>query len=396
MDNSTNITSDAVERLLEYADQGFPILFVGGVPESSPYYSNEADVYVKQGLEELLTYPSVKNLSFEAQVVEALKDMGITPAAENLSPCPILYTHRWDRANLVDYYWVYNSDLNNSHATEASLRGSGVPYALDAWTGIISPIVNYTQAGERLNMWFDLKSNQSTVVAVAPVGFFANVTVPTAHVVNSTAEFWNISSDGTHLVAKTTRNASEVITLNDSRSFTFGDALPLPSATELGPWSLTIQDWQPGPDPWNNYSSIFTYHYLDLDELIPWYNITGLEHTSGIGTYRANFSWNFSNTTLGALLDLGPVFNTVKLFVNDQWIGPIDVTDAVVDIGQYLTDGTNQISIETASTLRNRLLQVNVTQSWEQAKYATTYGGQPYGLSAPVRLIPYREYSIKL
>lgn len=396
MDNSTNITSDAVARLLEYAEQGFVILFVGGLPEASPYHSNSADAYVKDGVGKLLTYPSVRNLSSEADVVDALKELDVSPAAENLSPCPILYTHRLDKDSLVDYYWVYNSDLNNSHATEASLRGSGVPYTLNAWTGVISPIINYTTTGERFNLWFDLKSNQSTIVAFAPVDFLSNVTIPTAHVVNSNVEYLNISSDGTYLVAKSAQITSQEITLSDNRSFTFDVDTSLPSPTALGPWNLVVQDWLPGPDPWTNYSSIFTYHHLSLDELIPWYNITGLEHTSGIGTYTTNFTWISNNINTGAWLDLGPVFNTVKLFVNSQWAGPIDVTDAVVDIGAYLKNGTNQIKIETASTLRNRLLQVNVTQSWEQAKYATTYGGQPYGLNAPVTLIPYREFKIAL
>lgn len=396
MDNSTNITSDAVARLLEYADQGLAILFVGGLPETSPYYSIETDEYVREGIGKLLTYPSVRNLSSEADVVDALKELDVSPAAENFFPCPILFTHRLDKENLVDYYWVYNSDLNNSHATEASLRGSGVPYTLNAWTGVINPIVNYTTTGERFNLWFDLKSNQSTIVAFAPVGFFSNVTIPAAHVVNSTVENLDISSDGTYLVAKSAQNTSQKITLSDSRSLTFNVDTPLPSPITLGPWHLTIQDWLPGPDPWTNYSSIFSYHHVSLDEPIAWYNITGLEHTSGIGTYTANFTWTANSVNTGAWLDLGPVFNTVKLFVNKQWTGPIDVTDAVVDIGAYLRNGTNRIKIETASTLRNRLLQVNVTQSWEQAKYATTYGGQPYGLSAPVTLIPYREYRIAL
>lgn len=396
VDNSTNITSDAVARLLEYAEQGFVILFIGGLPEASPYYSIDSDAYVKDGVSNLLTYPSVRNLSSEADVVDALKELDVFPAAENLSPCPILYTHRLDKENLVDYYWVYNSDLNHSHATEASLRGSGVPYTLNAWTGVISPIVNYTTTGERFNLWFDLKSNQSTIVAFASASFFSNVTTPAAHVVNSTVEYLNISSDGTYLVAKSALNTSQQITLSDNRSITFDVDRSLPSPTALSPWNLVIQDWQPGPDPWTNYSSTFTYHDLNLDELIPWYNITGLENTSGIGTYTTNFTWTSSSVNTGAWLDLGPVFNTVKLFVNSQWTGPIDVTNAVVDIGAYMTNGTNRIKIETASTLRNRLLQVNVTQSWEQAKYATTYGGQPYGLSAPVTLIPYREFKIAL
>lgn len=48
VDNSINVTADAVNRLLGYAEQGFPILFVGGVPEVSQYYSGHADEYVKE------------------------------------------------------------------------------------------------------------------------------------------------------------------------------------------------------------------------------------------------------------------------------------------------------------------------------------------------------------
>lgn len=383
-------------RFLEYADQGFAILFVGELPSVSPYYSAESDAYVKQGVQKLLTYPSVRNLSSEAEIVEALDELSISPAARNLSPCPILYVHRWDADNSVDYYWVYNSDLYQSHATEASLKGNGIPFALNPWTGVVTPILNYTSSGELFNIWFDLKSNQSTIVAFAPKAFFPDVTVPDVHVINSNVEYLNISSDGSDLIGKTTQNLSHVIALSDGRFFTSESSTHLPSSFELGPWNLTVQDWQPGPDPWTNYSSTFAYHQLVLQELIPWYNMTGLENTSGIGTYETQFTWAPNNATAGAFLDLGPVLNTVRAWVNNQWTGPIDVTDAVIDIGSYLVNGTNHIKIETSSTLRNRLLQVNVTQSWEEAEYSAAYGGQPYGLTAPVTVIPYRATRIPL
>lgn len=384
-------------RFLEYADQGFAVLFVGGLPNASPYYSADSDLFVVQGVQRLLTYPSVRSLGSEAEVVGALDDLGISPAARNLAPCPILYVHRWDADNAADYYWVYNSDLYQSHATGASLKGSGVPYALDPWAGVVTPILNYTSTGGRFNLWFDLKSNQSTIVAFAPEGLFPGVTIPRVHVTSSDIEYLNISSDGNDVIGKTTQNISHVIVLSDGRNFTCGGRTYLPSSFELGPWNLTIQDWQPGPDPWANYSSVFTYHHLVLRELIPWYNITGLENTSGIGTYETQFAWapkKDADTASGAFLDLGPVLNAVKLWVNGQWTGPIDVTDAVVDIGSYLVNGLNQVKIETPSTLRNRLLQVNITQSWEEAEYSAAYGRQPYGLAAPVTLIPYREIRI--
>lgn len=421
-------------RLLEYAEQDFPILFVGELPRASPYYSAEADAHVQRGVQALLARPSVRHLRAEADVVPALRGLGVAPAAETLDgPCPILYAHRWDADGAVDYYWAWNADRSRRHATRASLRGRGLPYALDAWTGIVAPIVNYTRVAgggdgdgdddARVTVWLDLRANQSTIVALAPEGFFPAAAVPRAHVVASSGgvEHLSVSPDGTYLVARSTSSPSDGsgapfgLVLSDGRNLTLpstnGSAPPLAPPVELGPWNLTVQDWRPGPDPFADYAPVFVYHHLVLEELVPWYNLTGLEDVSGVGTYTTEFVWppddnnnnsssssssSNSSSASGALLDLGPVLNTVRLWVNGQWTGPIDVWDAVVDIGPYLVDGANSVRVETSSTLRNRLLQVNVTQSWEEAKYSSTYGGQPYGLVAPVTLIPYWETRIPL
>lgn len=302
-------------------------------------------------------------------------------------------------------------------------------------------MLNYTRveaasssssSGARVRVWLDLRANQSTIVALAPAGFFPDVALPRAHVVGSSGiEHFRLSSSSSSdagadvLVARSTTGAAADaapgtwVALSDGRNITLAGAgaTSLPPERELGPWNLTVQDWLPGSDPWGNYSSVFAYHHVVLEELIPWYNISGLENTSGVGTYATRFTWSLdggedddnsnnstatraNNTssphTTGALLDLGPVLNTVSLWVNGEWTGPIDVWDAVVDIGPYLVHGTNEVRIETSSTLRNRLLQVNVTQSWEEAEYSATYGRQPYGLIAPVRLIPYWEVQIPL
>lgn len=394
VDNYTNITSEAVSCFLEYANDGFPLIFVGPVPEVSPYYS-ESDEFVGSGIQKLLNYPSVKHVSTEAEVVSTLKQLGVSPAVQNLSPCPILWTHRIDEANGVNYFWVYNSDIYQSHATEAAIRANGIPYQLDAWTGAITPILNYTTNGDRYQIWMSLKSNASTFVAFAPEGFFTTVSVPKVHVTSTDFEDLSYSIDNT-IVARTTADTSHSVTLSDGRNLHYGPSGSLPAPKTLGPWQLVIQDWLPNPDPWNNYTSVFTYHNVSLNQLIPWYNISGLENTSGIGTYTTQFSWPSNSSAVGAYLDLGFIFNTARLWVNGHWTRPIDVFDPVVDIGPYLNIGTNQVKIEVSSTLRNRLIQVNVTQSWAQAKYSSTYGPQPYGLTEPVMLKPYLQFKIPL
>jgi hypothetical protein len=379
---------------LEYAESGFRLVFVGPIPETSPYYG-ESDVAIQSGIQKLLSYPSVKHVSTEAEVVATLEELGVLPAVQNLSPVPILWTHRIDQTNGVEYFWVYNSDIYQSHATEASIKATGFPYSLDAWTGDITPIVNYTTNGDRTQIWVDLKSNASTIVAFAPEGFFPNVTVPSLHVKSTDFEDLVYSSSENAFVAQSTVDTSHAMTLSDGRIFTYNATGSLPGETTLGPWRLVVQDWLPNPDPWYNYTSVYVYHNYTLDKLIPWYNISGLQNTSGIGQYTTQFTW-LSRNAAGAYLDLGFIFNTARLWINGRWTGPINVFDPVIDIGPYLVNGTNQVKVEVSSTLRNRLIQVNVTQSWEQAKYSSTYGPQPYGLTEPVVLKPYNRFKVPI
>jgi hypothetical protein len=160
----------------------------------------------------------------------------------------------------------------------------------------------------------------------------------------------------------------------------------LSGPTVLGPWNLTVEDWQPGPGPKKNYTSVFTYHSIILNStLIPWYNISGLENTSGIGVYTTNFSWppslpqnnNASATSdiAGSYLSLHrPIFHTARIHINGQQTSPLDVDDPVTDISPFLTNGMNAVRIDVSSTLRNRLLVFNNTQSWEQSQYSGSYG----------------------
>ncbi|PSR84064.1 hypothetical protein BD289DRAFT_482970 [Coniella lustricola] len=457
IDNSTNITTTALTQLTRFAAQNFPILFIGGLPTTSPYFSSTStptheslDTQIQQDLQHLLTYPSVQNLTSESEVVDALKALGVAPAAENIAPpVPLTYTHRWDEENAVDYYWVYNSDLGERHSTLASLRwsgstsggGSAIPYVLDAWTGRIAPVVNYTvtntntnntqQQQQHFNIWFDLASNQSTIIALAPASFFTNIAVPPIHITNSNFEAFNVTADGTAIMARTTRNETSqearqaplFITLSNGTKLTGFESsnenttttTVLPAPFTISPWSLTVQDWLPNPDPWSNYTSVYAYHnFTQLDELVPWYNISSsLLNTSGVGVYKAEFAWpptaeRAETKADGAYLDLsGHLLNTVRIYVNEHWTGPVDVTSPVIDIGPFLLPSSstaaanesgvrNTIRIETPSTLRNRLLQVNVTQSWEEAEYSSTYGPQPYGLVRPVRVVPYREVRVDM
>ncbi|KAL9090855.1 MAG: hypothetical protein Q9165_005063 [Trypethelium subeluteriae] len=396
VDNSTNITSDALSQFLDYAKQGFPIIFVGGVPNESPYFCKACDVFILDNIEKLLAYPSVSNVSTEAEVVSVLRRMNVLPAVENLDPCPILYVHRIDEVNGVEYFWAYNSDLAGDHATKVAFKATGTPFQLNAWNGAITPVLNYTLNAGRYELWISLRSNASTIIAFAPKDFFPTATVPHRHVVSTDFEDIEYDAATGSIILKSIWNRPHAATLSDGRSVHSNSTTTLPPASTLTPWQLVVQDWLPNPDPYYNYTSVFQYHNYNLSELVPWYNISGLEFSSGIGTYTTSFQWSSDSRAAGAYLDLGEILHTARLWVNGQWTGPIEIENPVVDIWPYLVDGVNTVKIEVSTPLRNRLLQFNNTQSWEQAKYAATYLPQPYGLVRPVVLRPYSILKIPL
>jgi hypothetical protein len=99
----------------------------------------------------------------------------------------------------------------------------------------------------------------------------------------------------------------------------------------------------------------------------------------------------------GAYLSLPrPILHTARIHINGQQTSPLDVDDPVTDISPFLTNGTNAVRIEVSSTLCNRLLVFNNTESWEQSQYSGSYGPQPYGLVGEVTLVPFVQIEIPL
>jgi len=89
--------------------------------------------------------------------------------------------------------------------------------------------------------------------------------------------------------------------------------------------------------------------------------------------------------TLGAYLELGTVAGTFDVAVNGRALPPVNQTTARVDIGPYIVPGRNTVTVEVATTLRNRL---RVTPGFPGQAVVPR---QPVGLIGPVQVIPYRQ-----
>ena len=225
----------------------------------------------------------------------------------------------------------------------------------------------------------DLVPGQSTVVVLALGASVARSVLP-------------VTTAGQTVVA---RGANAALRSASAGSFDLtradGSTARVKIARVRGPivpaqWSLELEDWKPA-DPNDPKDLRTTKEVLrkDLATLQSWSKVPGLDDVSGIGRYRTTIDlgadWTGDD---GAYLELGEVNDTFQVRVNGELLPPCDPMNAVVDLGCRLVPGVNQIDVEVASTLINRLRVVT----------PSVYGvatRQNYGLVRPVRVVPYVE-----
>jgi hypothetical protein len=85
-------------------------------------------------------------------------------------------------------------------------------------------------------------------------------------------------------------------------------------------------------------------------------------------------------------LNLGEVSDSFELWVNGRAV-PINQLSAQADIGPYLKAGRNTLTVRVATTLNNRL--ANLDRDVEARGIV-----QRYGLIGPVLLRPYQDMKV--
>lgn len=383
-------------RMLRYARAGLPIIVVGATPDRTGFFGDAGqDDEVRRTMARLLRQPSVRSVAAESDLPEALATLGVRADSEPARPSNVLSVHRATPA--ADYYFLHNQKRVDPISGEpdpapapfdqrVSFAGRGRPYELDAWTGRITPIATYTQADGRVKSRVRLAPGESTIVAIRR-GRWRNQAAPgRVHATDTTADEVVLDRRGV-LRVRAARPGRYTTRLSDGRvvKSTIGD---LPTARTISDWTLSVEDWRPGATA---SQTEVERRELRLSSLRSWPDIPELQDVSGIGRYaaRVDLGPGWTRARRRVRLDLGPLFDSVRVLVNGRSVGPVDRYRAVVDITRHLTLGRNTIELEVATTLRNRLR--TLLDSWPA--YADL-DRQPYGLVGPVRLIPFGEAAI--
>ena len=402
----TAMPIDVARKILSHARAGLPVIVVGTPPDRTPGNATKDDATLKSIIGELLAVPSVSRVAHESDVPDKLRALGIRPAAEPASPSSLLSIRRRDDATKTDYYFFYNQGIASppdepttlfEPATgqpverEVSLEGRGQPYLLDAWSGKITPIVNYQTSGDRVTFRLKLARDNGALIALSDQPNRFGIAAPTLHVAQTTAD--EAAIEGNAIVIRAVKSGAYSTTLSNGRTVrSTVAAVPAPLDLTKANWNLKAEDWQPV----NPYTTTFgvaatetrkPQSELELKELKAWPEIPSLQNSSGIGVYTTNFDLPTDWTTAhGARLSLGEVFDTFTVTINNNPVS-IDQISAEGDIGAYLKAGRNTIVVRVATTLNNRLVKLDD----DVAKRGIT---QPYGLVGPVVLTPYAQATV--
>ncbi|KAI8240548.1 hypothetical protein K4K55_000673 [Colletotrichum sp. SAR 10_96] len=254
------------------------------------------------------------------------------------------------------------------------------PYTLDAWTGSVSPLLQYTIEDNNIVVPVTLAANQTTILA-----FFNQTSAsgdkngtsilprpPSTHITSISgpleALLYTATQDAnTTTATNNTRITAHLgpgtatVTLATGQTLTF-TASQLPEATDLDAWNITVNDWRSDNDSFSMETAITPHRFPDT-RLAPWKDMdpVNLGDTSGTADYETTFRTPFSSVAdqrLGARLHLGAITDAVILWVNgDKVIFDVNSSpDVVVDITKYLNPAgaDNVVKVEVASTLYNR------------------------------------------
>ena len=386
VDNSNAMSASTARRLVNFANSGLPIVFVGQYPTRGTSLKNPAveDRVVNQAIAKLKVSSNVRLAEHEADIPQALADLGVRSDLEfsgtdkSADPCGFgaqcIYSVRRHTAD-GDYWFLWNAGNQAETFTGSFAVDGHAPQIWDMWSGDKSDIANYKMAGGRTAVPLKLGSLESVVI-----GFDHPVT---QHVVDTDAERV-VSRDGA-LYLRSTDADGAAATLDDGRHVSV-DLPQIPASIEPASWQLHVDGALPEGEE---------THDLVLNELKDWREIADLTRTSGTGTYRSTISLppNWVGDGRGAYLDLGRIAGgAVQVRVNDTLVNPVAVVTSRLDIGPYLLEGDNEIEVEFDSTLRNRLVEQSSHVNWYRR--FRNKNTQAYGLIGPVTVIPYAEAKV--
>jgi hypothetical protein len=240
-------------------------------------------------------------------------------------------------------------------------------------------------------MAMNLNGNATRIIAFAKDKSLHGQRPPSLSVTDSSKNIIGFRSKDGGIIAQAVGNGSVML----SNGTVAQIQANVPAASTLKTWNITIEDWRPTSDLSSTQTEV-TNHTLLNNELKPWVDYN-LSNVSGIGHYTTVFSL----ASLNAKLSLGTIQHTVKGFLNDHELPPINLFNPVIDISAYSQIGINKLQIEVSTTLFNAvksrsstIMTAGVPASLANPLLSENSTSAEYGLLGPVVVTPFEDVRI--
>lgn len=396
--SSEALTTLGVNKLVQYAHSGLPVIFYGGLPSNFSGYNPTAAAKATQSLKTVQSLSNVHVVESDG-LAATLKSLEILPRTSVAANGTWYTLWREDTANATSYVYVYNDATGLSFdesmtSGSISFESNGVPFLYNAWSGEITPVSTYSQSNTHTTIPLQLAGNQSIII-----GFNRN-SKSSVHIEDTTIPVLPTSSDSKSLsVLRSYDSQSRDIHLSSGSKVSLAPMTAKPFT--LNNWTLTVESWTPLSNMYDAEGQTRKNQTFQITGLIPWNQISSsLTNVSGIGYYETTFSWpqSSSGNVSGAFIDLGPITHTARVMVNGHQLAPVDISWARADIGSFLQKGRNTVQVVVSTTLGNVLRaywdEIETSGKLATAEVADPPSEEDYGLVYPVQVVPYRKDTI--
>ncbi|KAL4905926.1 hypothetical protein BDW74DRAFT_177622 [Aspergillus multicolor] len=383
-DSRAALTESSAKRLLQFAEDGLPILMLGDWSEPRSLGLESDTTIVASAVKAMLELDNVANVGTSTDNIRAgLGSSDVSPAVQYSAPSLLHIRREYKEYDL--YFFSADTDSADTTVYLPLRHRNVVPIELDAWTGdaLVSPL--YKISNNQLQIPIVLNPGQSKLLIIAPSQYRVD------HALATTADRVVRDPNTNKLLVRATKGGTYTTTTDTrKRTTTLEDAF---ATIELTSWNLQLDDWQPAGTSNGNSSADITAttlvrHDVNLTSLAPWPSIAGIEDVSGNATYTATFTLgtaktSYSSKAMGAYLTFTKFNGSFRVSVNGESLPPLDQMGVQFDISRWLKNGTNTLEVEVASTLMNRMRIV----------YPDVYGSykrQEFGLRG-VSLVPFSQ-----
>ena len=416
--------------------------------------------------DEKINYRKAETGAYDDDVYEKLLELGVTPYAgfEEENHQILTQTREDEEGNR--YLYAYNYCPNDYHqysskeevktedhglncTKEMKIEGQYIPYMIDSYSGEVTELADYSYEDGNTVFTIDLDYGNIALYAFEAADQEKDNTIKT-----TTAESSYMSDNGP--VIRVTEAGTYETELNNGNNVS-SEVEEVAAASDITGWTLDVTSWTAGDQVLSSVEKIgdvTTENKLTetrkteipgikLDTLTTWDNIPEVgKEVSGTGVYTAEFEWD-STKADGAYIDFGDTLDqsmtveingvrvngaesqnptkkpvTVEGTVYNEngeevayegtegrvsYTGGINWDKPVVDVGEYLQDGTNTIRIVYNSSLTNAALAAGIIgerdmvgTAWYGATSIWWGTDVTYRANGPAqaKLIPYRDVQI--